>query len=156
MTLIYQCKNCGAVLEKYSLVCWHCNIFLDKNGVAKGKIKNSRALLLTKNSILYSKNEKLEKVKFLNEGKEGFVYLLKGKNYYKIGKTKSLAKRTKTLKIQLPFQCQLVHAIKSNNIDSLEYFWHKRFEDKRKNGEWFCLEKDDINEFIKNDSQIFE
>lgn len=153
MKLIYQCKNCSAIIEKEDLVCWYCNVFLDKNGIRKGKIKSSKVNKILKPNKTYQKEEK---IKFLTQGKEGFVYLLKGKNYFKIGKTKSLLERTKTLKIQLPFECRLVHAIKTNNIDSLENYWHKRFAAKRKNGEWFCLGKDEINEFIKNDSQIFE
>lgn len=112
---------------------------------SKKKLKESDA----KSSKQHCFRNHLDEIKFRGAGKEGFVYLLKGEKYFKIGKTTSLSNRTRTLKIQLPFKCQLVHAIETNNIDSLEKFWHNRFVDKRKNGERFALSSKEINEFLK-------
>ncbi|MEO8233040.1 MAG: hypothetical protein ABI638_12205 [Ignavibacteriota bacterium] len=66
MADIYQCKNCGALIDKNSLICWFCNTFLDKGDIAKGRIKNSKTYLPAKKSDHYIRNEKIEKINFHN------------------------------------------------------------------------------------------
>lgn len=78
---------------------------------------------------------------------KGVVYLLKAGKHYKIGKAKSFVKRYKEIKLQLPFDVEEIHQIKTNNIDKLEKHWHKRFHKYRKNGEWFDLNEKELEEF---------
>jgi hypothetical protein len=77
----------------------------------------------------------------------GFVYLLKSGRYYKIGKTNSVGRRERELSIQLPEKAAKVHAIKTDDPSGIEAYWHKRFEPKRKHGEWFELSLDDVSAF---------
>lgn len=74
----------------------------------------------------------------------GYVYFLRGDGYCKIGQTTSLQQRLNTLKIQLPFKVDLFHAIPTATPVSLEQQFHKKFADKRANGEWFKLEEEDF------------
>ncbi len=77
----------------------------------------------------------------------GFVYLLKSGRYYKIGKTNAFGRRERELAIQLPEKVRTVHIIKTDDPDGIEAYWHKRFEPKRANGEWFELDSSEVTAF---------
>ena len=77
----------------------------------------------------------------------GEVYLFKSGHYYKIGKTNDTVRRGSELRIQLPETVRLIHSIKTDDPSGIEAYWHKRFEAKRKNGEWFDLSSAEIKAF---------
>jgi len=74
----------------------------------------------------------------------GEVYLFKSGKYYKIGKTNDTVRRGR---IQLPEKMDLIHSIKTDDPSGIEAYWHRRFEAKRMNGEWFDLNSADIKAF---------
>ena len=77
----------------------------------------------------------------------GAVYLFKHGKFYKIGKTNDTVRRGNELKIQLPENLDLIHEIKTDDPSGIEAYWHKRFEAKRMNGEWFDLNSADLKAF---------
>ena len=77
----------------------------------------------------------------------GYVYLLKSGKYYKVGRSNSPGRREYELSIQLPEPVKAVHAIKTDDPSGIESYWHQRFSDRRKNGEWFELRKEDVSAF---------
>jgi hypothetical protein len=77
----------------------------------------------------------------------GEVYLFKSGRYYKIGKTNDTVRRGSELRIQLPERMDLIHSIKTDDPSGIEAYWHRRFEAKRMNGEWFDLSATDIKAF---------
>lgn len=77
----------------------------------------------------------------------GEVYLFKSGRYYKIGKTNDTVRRGSELRIQLPEKMDLIHSIKTDDPSGIEAYWHKRFESKRMQGEWFDLSSADIKAF---------
>jgi Meiotically up-regulated gene 113 len=79
--------------------------------------------------------------------KHGFVYLLHGGGYYKIGKTTNLDSRHIAIGRQVPFEIELIHAIETSDISGLERYWHRRFKPGRGRGEWFTLSAEEVTEF---------
>ncbi len=82
-----------------------------------------------------------------NDDELGFVYLLRSGRYYKIGKTNAHGRRERELAIQLPEKARTVHVIRTDDPTGIETYWHNRFAEKRRNGEWFELDSRDVNMF---------
>jgi len=79
----------------------------------------------------------------------GFVYLIRSGRYYKVGHSNAGGRRERELAIQLPEKTKTVHAIRTDDPAGIEGYWHKRFEAKRKNGEWFELSSGDVAAFTR-------
>lgn len=77
----------------------------------------------------------------------GYVYLLKSGKYYKIGRSNAPGRREYELAIQLPERVVTVHTIKTDDPVGIERYWHQRFAERRKNGEWFELRREDVSAF---------
>lgn len=86
-----------------------------------------------------------------SEAKVGYVYLMRhGKrNEYKIGRTYNPIRREGEIKLELPEKIEPIHTIKTDDPSGIENYWHRRFSAKRKQGEWFELNSQDVNSFKK-------
>lgn len=77
----------------------------------------------------------------------GFVYLMKSGRHCKIGRTNSVGRRGSELAIKIPVPPRTIHSIETDDPIGVEDYWHKRFADKRGEGEWFDLSPDDVTAF---------
>ena len=75
----------------------------------------------------------------------GYVYLLRGQGYYKIGLTKNVDRRIGEISPTVPFETEIVCIIATDDIHGTEAELHNKFADKRVKGEWFELADEDVN-----------
>ena len=76
-----------------------------------------------------------------------FVYLMKSGPHYKIGRTNSVSRRGSELAIKIPVPPRTIHSVETDDPVGVESYWHKRFADKRGEGEWFVLSAEDVSAF---------
>jgi Meiotically up-regulated gene 113 len=85
------------------------------------------------------------------EFETGYVYLALMKvgreKRYKIGKANLVEQRARQVAVNLPEDIELIHAISTDDAYGIEAYWHKRFAEKRRGGEWFDLAADDVRAF---------
>lgn len=107
--------------------------------------------ILAKNyERLYSKpqidhSEQIHKKQRQRRMRSGWVYILNGGSYYKIGKAINITDRIKSFSPLLPFKVEILHTIQSNDYTWAEKSLHEKFAEKRSNGEWFELDALDIS-----------
>jgi len=77
----------------------------------------------------------------------GEVYLFKVARHYKIGRSNASGRRGRELVLLMPEKGEMVHSIKTDDPAGIEAYWHRRYELKRKNGEWFDLDAADVQAF---------
>lgn len=81
---------------------------------------------------------------------EGFVYLIKCGERFKIGITNDMSRRMDQLRGQSPYPLELVHHAKGYNNAGKESSLHKKYGEHRVHGEWFELSSEQVAEIIED------
>jgi hypothetical protein len=76
----------------------------------------------------------------------GYVYLLKDGRRFKIGHTNSVGRRKSEAMTWLK-DPRLVHQIPTDDPEGVERYWHRRFEERHSEREWFLLTQADVAAF---------
>jgi len=102
-------------------------------------------------TILASTPESVVAAPDADEFVTGYVYLALMKvgreRRYKIGKANLVHQRARQVAVNLPEELELIHAIATDDAYGIEGYWHKRFAEKRRSGEWFELTAEDVRTF---------
>ncbi|MGA8840896.1 MAG: GIY-YIG nuclease family protein [Candidatus Aquilonibacter sp.] len=81
--------------------------------------------------------------------RDGFVYLMKRGKYYKIGFAANVRGRESQLNRPVPDSVPhaTIHSFKTDDPRGIEAYWHQRFAEKRREGEYFELTPKDVAAF---------
>ena len=133
-TLNKQLGSKAEVISKVAAYCYRTNGFEDVYSIC--------------NSLIIEPSSTVSSEQVLDEPL-GYVYLIKSGKFFKIGKSNHVGRRNYELSIQLPEKVELIHQIETDDPAGIEKYWHSRFSQKRKNGEWFDLNGEDVKVFKK-------
>ena len=118
-----------------------------KTGKASKKLKN---FIINEITRLKENKNKLEiqneKIGNIDNNTRGFIYILKSKNLYKIGRAKYPNDRIKTYTTENPFGIKIILLKEVKNYIQTEVDLLKKFKDKHFKGEWFKLNENDVRE----------
>lgn len=84
----------------------------------------------------------------------GYIYVIRSKFGFKIGKTVNLKQRTRLFEVKLPFSNSLEHYAWFEDYTRAERELHLQFHAKRLEGEWFDLDEKDLSEIKAKGKKI--
>jgi Meiotically up-regulated gene 113 len=84
----------------------------------------------------------------------GFVYLIRGASFYKIGRSKDWEDRRRAY-AGFPFPVVLVCLHKTHQMEELEWALHIKYAEKRLRGEWFQLTQSDVDFIVSLNTRVY-
>lgn len=107
---------------------------------------NAEELLHKRDIFTQNEFDKWEKYqdKYTKQGRDGYIYIIKCANAYKIGITRSPKERMKTYKTENPFKIEVIVMENVYDYSELETYLHNICSHKNIHGEWFNLNKEEL------------
>ncbi|MHA1329803.1 MAG: GIY-YIG nuclease family protein [Candidatus Hodarchaeales archaeon] len=84
------------------------------------------------------------------KSQEGYVYIIESGGLYKIGRSQNIKERIRRYITENPFEIKILIQKKVNDCVGKERELLERFKEKRYRGEWFKLNKHDIQWIKEN------
>jgi hypothetical protein len=129
-------------VENYEAA-WKRNLTNDQFGKIGASLIKDENLEVTEWVIRFNE---LVNEKQINKKQDGFVYVIRFLDFYKIGYTTNPTRRLSDFtKVSLPSSPELIESIQTKYAMFLETILHKKFADQRLNGEWFILTPIDLD-----------
>jgi hypothetical protein len=168
LEIVAVCRYYGKVPTKSEMDLYRKNNpKLPSNQAIKNHFSKRSGLIIALSKLAASDNEYADiqdmlpaestaaplKPSIIKKNTEGFVYLIKSGDHYKIGQTENIERRFKEIGISLPDKATIIHTIRTDDPPGIEAYWHNRFKEKRANGEWFKLSSTDVSAFRKRKFQ---
>lgn len=116
-------------IKENILTAIECDYFDEKNRIQNAWVQTGQQ----------EKNNK-------RKAQNGYIYLIKNQNAYKIGRAKKVQERFNKYITENPHSISLILSYKVADYIKVEANLLKRFEHKKIRGEWFDLIKSDIKE----------
>lgn len=142
------CKGCLNNI-KHSRKFWDNKKHLPKEPVKEFIERDRDIISLIKEGILLSDIGRLYGISrqrvFQIYNSIGYVYLLKCGEFYKIGVSNRTANRIKNLDVGNPYPITIEMSQKVINNRQVERNLHEKFKNRKIKGEWFKLDKKDID-----------
>ena len=115
-------------------------------------IRSSLRMSLTDNArpaLIISPKQEIDRPK--TAAKFGYVYIARAENgLHKIGKAKNPEQRVRGFAgAVMPFVIELIHTIESNDALQAESILHRRYQHRRRVGEWFELSERDVDALLE-------
>ena len=76
----------------------------------------------------------------------GYIYVIKSKYGFKIGKTKNIQNRSTIFNVKLPFEIEFIITEQVPDYHNIELELHEKYSKVHLNGEWFSLTEGHITE----------
>lgn len=152
----------GCVAEWYEAMCYNGSVHIEDDTLTKltnlvfqdkfnVKTESDEQVANTINDMIQEATRR-GLISFPNRSVNfGYVYLIRLGNmeYYKIGRSNNPDRRIwKEISPKLPEEPEIICVFETTDMIKLEKDLHNRFADKRANGEWFLLDKSDV-EYIE-------
>lgn len=152
-----ECRDIAEELKMDTLLVEEIIQFCIKEGLFQIDKKTNRVLCL---KLLHhldnhlSRNPEIRKIinnfNMLQKiNHDQYIYIIKGMEYYKIGKSKNVDRRLKEFKVAIPYKIELYSKISVSDMDDAEKALHTKYENNRIEGEWFKLDNTSINKMLE-------
>lgn len=88
---------------------------------------------------------------FKQKNKDGYVYLIKAKdyNFYKIGFSTNVKRRLRDINASNPFEIEIIEIYKGLTAYDLEQSIHLKYNKDRIKNEWYKFNANQVNEIVK-------
>lgn len=83
-----------------------------------------------------------------NKGVSDYIYIMKAADKIKIGITKDVEKRRKSLYYSSPCEVEILYSTRVPNTRKVEKELHSKYDVERSHGEWFNLTEDQVQDTI--------
>ena len=119
-------------------------VVLEKQGEFLNIVKSLQKEAREKDSKIQELSNRIKRLEFL-KNKEGWIYLIKSNDWYKVGRTAVPEERFLKYRTENPF-VEILFNVKVKNYIRIEEIILEKYAHKKEKGEWFTFNEKDIED----------